>query len=91
MVAERQIGLFGFRNPDSKLDANHASLAPHDIALPADDGVRHNREAELASDRGVDVSEKLRPICGYIQNPAFVALNVVLYRDPRRMLPGPAH
>ena len=75
-------GLFGLRYPNRKLDADHASFAPHDFALPPDDGMRHNREAQLAPDRGVDISEKLRPIGSHVQDPALVASIVVLYRDP---------
>jgi hypothetical protein len=90
LVAERQMGLFSLRDPARKLDADHASLAPHDFALFADDGLGHNREPERASNRSLDVRDELRPICGHVQDLAFVTLNVVLYRDPRQMVPGSA-
>ena len=39
-----------------ELDADHAPLAPHDFALPANNGLRHDREPKGASDRDLDVS-----------------------------------
>lgn len=74
-----------------KPGSDRTSPAPDDLALPADDGFRHNRQPELASDRGFDVRDEFGPICGHVQDLAFVTSNVALYRDPRRMLPRSAH
>jgi hypothetical protein len=84
------MGLFSLRGPARKLDADHAPLAPRDRAFLADDGLRHDREPERASNRGFDVGDELRPICGQVQDLAFVTSSVVRYRDPRQMVPGSA-
>ena len=76
--------------PGPETDADRTSLAPDDFALSAHDGFWHDREPETASDRSFDVRDELRPICGHVQDLAFVTLNVVLYRDPRQMVPGSA-
>jgi hypothetical protein len=62
----------------------------HDLAAPADDGLRHSGKPEHGSDRCVDVCNKLRTIGGDIQNLAFVTLNAKIERYPGLMLPGSA-
>jgi hypothetical protein len=74
-IAERD--LLGLRTPARKLDADHPTLVPYDLTFLADDGLRHDREPERASDRSLDVGDELRPICGHIQDLALVTSNVV--------------
>ncbi len=61
-----------------------SSLTPEKFAatfverlLSAHDGFWHDREPERASGRCFDVRDELRPICGHVQDLAFVTSNVV--------------
>jgi hypothetical protein len=89
--AEPRGQLIRFSGLSRKSDTDCTSSAPGDLALPVDDHFRHNRQPELASDRGFGVGNEFGPICGYVQDLASVTSNVARSRDPRGMLPRSAH
>ena len=75
---------------NNELDSDCATLAPNNLAAPADDGLRHSGKPEQGSDWCVDVGDKLRAVGGYVQNLAFEALYVTVERNPGLMLPRSA-
>jgi hypothetical protein len=70
-----------------KLDAEHLTATPNDLASLADKRMRCARKSKPVSDFETGLSDELRTVQRHVQNLTLVADKIIVEREPRSVLP----